>query len=147
MSDRIGVMRDGRLVQVGTPREIYTSPESRFVSEFMGEVNSLPVVLRDDGKLYCEPLGVAFDPPPGQGATRAGRGTLVVRPEDMRFADSAEGAIPGEIFNEYLLGSRIQYQVKAGPVTLLVERLRDAEWPDRQIALRFDPADSMLFPE
>lgn len=147
MSDRIGVMRDGRLVQVGTPREIYTAPESRFVSEFMGEVNSLPVVLRDDGKLFCEPLGIAFDPPPGQGATRAGRGTLVVRPEDMRFADDAAGAIEGEIFNEYLLGSRVQYQVKAGPVTLLVERLRDAERPDRRIALRFDPADSMLFPE
>ncbi|MEM1314548.1 MAG: ABC transporter ATP-binding protein [Pseudomonadota bacterium] len=145
MSDRIGVMRDGRLVQVGSPREIYRSPESRFVSEFMGEVNTLPVVLRDDGKLFCAPLGAAFDPPPG--ATPA-RGSLVVRPEDMRFAEPDDAdAIEGEIFNEYLLGSRVQYQVRAGDATLLVERLRDAEQPARATRLRFDPADSMLFPE
>ncbi len=49
MSDRIGVMRAGRLVQVGTPHEIYTAPNSRFVSEFMGDVNVLPVRL-DGGR-------------------------------------------------------------------------------------------------
>ena len=42
MSDRIGVMRQGRLVQVGTPNEIYTSPNSKFVSEFIGDVNIIP---------------------------------------------------------------------------------------------------------
>ena len=43
MSDRIGVMRGGKLVQVGTPHEIYTAPETKFVSEFMGDVNIIPV--------------------------------------------------------------------------------------------------------
>lgn len=146
MSDRIGVMRSGRLVQVGSPREIYKAPESRFVSEFMGEVNVLPVTPAE-GKLMCEPLGVAFDPPPGE-AIRAG--SLIVRPEDMRFVNGEEppnGVIVGEIFNEYLLGSRVQYQVRAKGVTLLVERLRDADAPDRQIALSFAPEDSMLFSE
>lgn len=146
MSDRIGVMRSGRLVQVGSPRDIYKSPESRFVSEFMGEVNVLPVTPAD-GKLMCEPLGLAFDPPPGQ-AIQAG--SLVVRPEDMRFVNGEAPAgtmIEGEIFNEYLLGSRVQYQVRAKGVTLLVERLRDAERPDKRISLAFAPEDSMLFPE
>ena len=41
MSDRIAVMNDGRIVQVGTPEEIYTRPVNRFVAEFMGEVNIL----------------------------------------------------------------------------------------------------------
>ncbi len=150
MSDRIGVMRDGRLVQVGSPREIYRSPESRFVSEFMGEVNVLPVVPGDDGRLHCQPLGVAFDPPPGQ-AIRAG--SLIVRPEDMRFLEFSDASSPngnvinGEIFNEYLLGSRVQYQVRSNGVTLLVERLRDAERPARDTSLTFAPEDSMLFPE
>ncbi len=146
MSDRIGVMRSGRLVQVGSPREIYKAPNSRFVSEFMGEVNVLPVTPAN-GKLMCEPLGVAFDPPPGE-AVRAG--SLVVRPEDMRFVNGGpppNGVIEGEIFNEYLLGSRVQYQVRTRGFTLLVERLRDAEQPDRQIALSFTPEDSALFPE
>ena len=39
MSDRIGVMRAGKLVQVGTPNQIYTAPQTKFVSEFMGDVN------------------------------------------------------------------------------------------------------------
>ena len=51
MSDRIGVMREGKLVQVGTPHEIYRSPNTRFVSEFVGDVNVLPVSLGADGLL------------------------------------------------------------------------------------------------
>jgi len=146
MSDRIGVMNQGRLVQVGSPREIYRSPTNRFVSEFMGEVNILPVTPQE-GKLMCEPLGTAFDPPPGA-AIKAG--ALIVRPEDMRFVNGEappNGLIEGEIFNEYLLGSRVQYQVRARGMTLLVERIRDAEQPERHISLSFAPEDSMLFSE
>ena len=43
MSDRIGVMRAGKLVQIGTPEEIYNHPADRFVSEFVGEVNVITV--------------------------------------------------------------------------------------------------------
>ncbi len=46
MSDRIGVMRAGKLVQVGTPQQIYSTPNTRFVSEFVGDVNVLPVSRR-----------------------------------------------------------------------------------------------------
>ena len=45
MSDRIGVMRAGKLVQVGTPQQIYSTPNTRFVSEFVGDVNVIPVSL------------------------------------------------------------------------------------------------------
>ena len=53
MSDRIGVMRAGKLVQVGTPQEIYSAPNTRFVSEFMGDVNVIPVSLGSDGLLHA----------------------------------------------------------------------------------------------
>ena len=43
MSDRIAILRAGEIVQVGTPDEIYTRPNSKFVSEFMGEINTLKV--------------------------------------------------------------------------------------------------------
>ena len=49
MSDRIGVMSRGRLVQIGTPEDIYTRPATRFVAEFFGEVNSFPVIRAPDG--------------------------------------------------------------------------------------------------
>src|SRR5687767_302568 len=51
MSDRIGVMRLGHLVQVGTPQQIYSAPNSKFVSEFIGDVNIVPVKIGGNGKL------------------------------------------------------------------------------------------------
>lgn len=50
MADRIGVMRNGRMEQVGTPDEVYERPNSRFVAEFLGSANILPGVLRADGR-------------------------------------------------------------------------------------------------
>src|SRR5215207_4018834 len=82
MSDRIGVMRGGRLVQVGTPEEIYMRPGDKFVSEFMGEVNVLPVALTGPGEARSDALGVTLRAPPAPAGLE--RGYLVVRPESMR---------------------------------------------------------------
>jgi spermidine/putrescine transport system ATP-binding protein len=84
MSDRIGVMRDGRLVQVGTPNEIYSTPNSKFVSEFIGDVNVIAV--RSNGKaasLESEALGLTLKAPPMPRDFREGH--LVIRPEFLRF--------------------------------------------------------------
>ena len=48
MSDRIGIMKEGRIVQVGSPSEIYNAPEDKFVAQFMGEVNTLEVMRDGD---------------------------------------------------------------------------------------------------
>ena len=154
MSDRIGVMREGRLAQVGSPNEIYTEPKDRFVSEFMGEVNSIAVVLRDDGRLHSEVLEASFAPPPGRPA-KVGEGTLIIRPEDMAFANGAApppgaNVIEGELFNEYLLGSRMQYQVRAAGQTFLVEKLRattPAVHSGDRVRITWRAEDSMLFAE
>ncbi len=50
MSDRIGVMRAGKIVQIGTPEEIYARPATRFVAEFFGEVNAIEVRRDADGR-------------------------------------------------------------------------------------------------
>ena len=47
MADRIGVMHAGRLMQVGTPAEVYEQPDTRFVAEFLGAANVLPITVRD----------------------------------------------------------------------------------------------------
>ena len=153
MSDRIGVMRDGRLAQVGSPNEIYTEPKDRFVSEFMGEVNSIAVVLGDDGRLHSDSLQTSFTPPPGR-AVAGGQGTLIIRPEDMAFANghASPGAnlIEGELFNEYLLGSRMQYQVRAAGQTFLVEKLRASvppAHPGDRVRITWRAEDAMLFAE
>src|SRR5918996_385484 len=127
MSDRIGVMR---------------------------EVNSIAVVLRDDGRLHSEVLEASFAPPPGRPA-HVGEGTLIIRPEDMTFANGAApppgaNVIEGELFNEYLLGSRMQYQVRAAGQTFLVEKLRattPAVHSGDRVRITWRAEDSMLFAE
>ncbi len=127
MSDRVGVMSRGRLVQIGTPEEIYTRPATRFVAEFFGEVNSFEVkregqgawTLADGKPIKVAPVSEAI----GDTAT------VIVRPETMRFVTgpaSADNLITGKIYNEYSLGSRMQYQVHSGERIYLVEAARTA---------------------
>ena len=72
MSDRIGVMRDGKLVQIGTPQEIYSSPNCKFVSEFIGDVNVLPVAVLASGRLKADHIAQEMvAPATANGAARA----------------------------------------------------------------------------
>jgi spermidine/putrescine transport system ATP-binding protein len=148
MSDRIGVMREGRLVQVGTPNEIYTRPTDKFVSEFMGEVNVIGVKRGEGGKVTSPSLGSSFTAP----ALPAGfeSGHLVVRPEFMRFLDGSsatENRLTGRLYNEYALGSRIQYQVRVGDHVFIVERLRQQAFRaqlDDEVTIGWDAGDCIL---
>jgi spermidine/putrescine transport system ATP-binding protein len=147
MSDRIGVMRAGRLVQVGTPNEIYSSPNSRFVSEFIGDVNVIPVSLGAGGRLDSAGLGDFMPPAAADGISE---GHLVIRPEFMRFLarrDEADNCLSGKLYNEYALGSRIQYQVRVGDRVFLVEKLRQQAYGGRrddEVLIGWDAKDSIL---
>jgi spermidine/putrescine transport system ATP-binding protein len=127
MSDRIGIMRAGRIVQVGTPDEIYTAPADEFVAGFMGEVNLFPGTLAEDGSLHATELGVPLKTQAQRGRSGAPV-TLMVRPESIRFVrpgETADCVLVGEVVDEYGLGSRIQYAVRVGPTLVIVERLRE----------------------
>ena len=148
MSDRIGIMQDGRLVQVGTPDEIYNRPSNRFVSEFMGEVNLIPVEPSAAGRLHSASLGGDFTGPESANGLRAGH--LVIRPEYLRFLagpEEAENHVRGRLYNEYLLGSRIQYQVRVGEQVFLIEKLREQRYEgalDDEVMIGWDGRDSIL---
>ncbi len=90
MSDRIGVMHDGRLLQVGAPQDIYEHPTSRFVADFIGEINLLPAVAVDHSTVRL--LGDTVI----HASTGAGSGedvTVAIRPERLSLYDVDE-AIP-----------------------------------------------------
>ncbi len=148
MSDRIGVMRLGHLVQVGTPNEIYTAPNSKFVSEFIGDVNILPVRLNGSGSLRSDELDAVFLPPAAPAGFSGGH--LVVRPESLRVIDrrdEAENVLTGTLYNEYALGSRIQYQVRVGERVFIVERLRQQALTGRlgtEVLIGWNARDSIL---
>lgn len=148
MSDRIGVMRAGKLVQVGTPQQIYSTPNTRFVSEFVGDVNVIPVSLGGDGMLDAPSLGQKLRPPKlPQGFAK---GYLVIRPEYLTFVSGAgEGgnALRGRLYNEYALGSRIQYQVRVGESVFVVEKLRQQPFAgklDDEVMIGWDAQDAIL---
>jgi len=87
MSDRIGVMNEGSLLQVGSPQEIYEHPTSRFVADFIGEINLLPAVVVDHEtvRLRGNHLIAA--------STGAGSGesvTVAIRPERFELYDLDE---------------------------------------------------------
>ena len=148
MSDRISVMRAGRFVQVGTPQEIYSTPSSRFVSEFIGDVNVLAVKVLASGRLAADHVpGELTAPALPQGLKE---GFLVVRPEFMRFLasrDEADNALLGRLYNEYALGSRIQYQVRVGDLVFVVEKLRHEAFQgrlDQEVLIGWDTANSVV---
>ncbi len=148
MSDRIGVMRAGKLVQVGTPQQIYSTPNTRFVSEFVGDVNVIPVSLGSDGLLRASATKGVFQPPKIPEGFREGH--LVIRPEYIKFlasASEADNAVQGRLYNEYALGSRIQYQVRVGENVFLVEKLRQQPFTgqlDDEVFIGWDAQDAIL---
>jgi len=148
MSDRIGVMRGGKLIQVGTPQQIYSSPNSKFVSEFIGDVNVVPVAIGKNGRLVSPALeGELAAPKPPDDFSE---GYLVIRPEFLRFLDrkqDAQNAVKGQLYNEYALGSRIQYQIRAGEQVFVVEKLRQQAYAgqrDDEVLIGWDAKDSIL---
>ena len=92
LADRIVVMRDGRIEQIGTPDEIYDEPNSPFMFSFIGESSALPVRV-DQGKLWLDqhPL----DLPPGN--VPNGPARLYLRQHDVDVVSDTRGAIPGVI--------------------------------------------------
>jgi spermidine/putrescine transport system ATP-binding protein len=145
MSDRIGVMHQGRLVQVGTPEDIYQRPRNLFVAAFMGEVNQIPVRRNGNGTWEGLDLAGHF-----RAAATAERGHLVIRPELMRFVRArgdADNVVEGLLYNEYSLGSRLQYQVRVGEKVLTVERSRGDAFagdPTAPVLVGWDMRDQLF---
>lgn len=149
MSDRIGIMKDGALVQIGTPDEIYNKPIDKFVAEFMGEVNTLEVEAVGPGVVRVAGGGPEFtvrDMPPDFTG-----GFLIIRPEVMKLgrgASEVANTLTGTLFNDYALGSRIQYQIRTGGGDhWLVERLQDESFEGAlgdEVMLGWRPEDSIL---
>ncbi len=144
MSDRIAIMRAGSIVQLGTAEEIYNTPGSRFVAEFMGEVNLFEVVGTGAGGFEARSVEMRAESARLELA-EGERATLMVRPEHVRFlaeGETADCSLAGELHNDFVLGSRIHYEVGlADGRTVTVEQVGEAHLKGRygdRVALGFD---------
>ena len=128
ISDRVVIMKEGRIRQVGTPREIYAFPQSRFVADFMGKANFLEVeVLGIDGESARIDIGgkTFMVPRAGKARPNSGSALLVVRPEALRLISlsNAENEIPlrGCIDRFTYFGNIARYEVSTENGPLLIE--------------------------
>jgi len=129
IADRMAVLEGGSIRQVGKPVEIYRSPVSRFVADFMGETNFIDGRVRTAGeKVTVETAFGVFTTQvlPQRPAPAAGEDcTLSIRPESWRLATTAPTAngFPGRIRTCTYLGEMAQYEFAAAGGTLKVYEL------------------------
>jgi iron(III) transport system ATP-binding protein len=130
MSDRVALMRDGRIVQIGAPREIYLKPASAFAANFMGRSNLIAGHLRSDGLVDTAMGAIQV------GAATAAVGAqvfLVARPQSIVFRRGAGEArpnrFPARVVESSFLGDGIEVDVECGAIRLklMVDSYTDLE--------------------
>ncbi|MBC8249282.1 MAG: ABC transporter ATP-binding protein [Anaerolineales bacterium] len=116
MSERIAVMNHGRVLQVGTPEEIYEQPTDRFVADFIGETNFLEGQVRESqaGDAAVVVDGVLTLYVPMEGRVEMGEVTVAIRPEKISLHAEPAGprAIPGIVQEVIYTGTDTRYLVQ-----------------------------------
>lgn len=158
IGDRMAVLHEGRLQQVGTPREIYRRPANRFVAEFLGDANILPceILAVEDGayrvraaeaELRVAAVGEDAAFRPGE------RALLFCRPEAMRFLPESAPAAPGDnalsatISGGTYLGESGLWTCDCGGESVAVHELNPPERPHgAPVRLAVAPGDLRLLP-
>ncbi|HQH79439.1 MAG TPA: ABC transporter ATP-binding protein [Synergistaceae bacterium] len=126
LSDRIVVMHKGRIVQTGTPREIYRDPVNAFVAEFVGKVAFFPAEVRElrrtEGVCAVRVGEVPLAVPRFAPELREGDRALVMcRPESMVLADPGQGVADGVVTTNVYLGNSVESFVRTDRGEVLVQ--------------------------
>ena len=149
IADRIVVMNQGRLEQVGSPREIYEEPATEFVADFIGEVNFLRGKITN-GELLL--LGNRFPASKGEW-TEGGEVICAIRPERLKMRDAETGLLRGIIEDITYFGSVVRYHLtlkNTGDIDIKlkvsVTGASASYQTGDEVGLDFQPADLILFP-
>ena len=134
MSDRIAVMSDGEIQQIGGPRDIYEHPINRFVADFIGDTNFLEgeiAGIKDDLVTCRIGSNSMFEAENNGGHAVGDRVTLFLRPEKITLSDASEANEadnrPGKVTNIVYLGNQAAYTVDMGDGIELVAQARPRE--------------------
>ncbi len=114
MSDKIVVMKNGEIQQVGTPQEIYNEPANRYVANFIGESNIIPGVMLKDHKVWFDDIAfecVDF------GFKEKEPVDVVIRPEDIDIVSRENGKMTGEVLSVLFKGVHYEVMVETIPGT------------------------------
>lgn len=134
MSDKIVVMSEGRMQQIGTPEDIYNEPKNAFVADFIGESNIFNGIMTGKKKVrFC---GAEFDC-----VDDVEHGTLidaVVRPEDVEITTPERGMIQGEVASVIFKGVHYEITVMSGKNEIVIQSTKSAKAGDR-VGLVIEP--------
>jgi len=163
LSDTIALMNQGRVEQVGPPRELYESPRSAFVRDFVGQnllLDGRVVEVLDDGWLDVQVAGLPREArliarvAPGWRPAPEQPVKLAIRPEDAELvtggAANDERVLPALTRAALFLGDRYQIQVElsnGAQLPLHAPRAAQRNWtPNAPVGVRVDPDAVMVWP-
>ena len=146
MSDRVVVMNNGKIEQIGSPIDIYNEPANAFVADFIGEANILDGTMLSDyrvrvlgSELKCVDKGFGENTPVD----------IVIRPEDIEITSPEDGTITGDVVGVVFKGVHYEMEVKTGGCLLLIHSTVSSPVGSR-IGMRVDPYNihimNKLFP-
>jgi len=151
ISDRIVVMNEGAIEQIGSPGDIYNRPRTRFVASFVGTLNTLQGVVADPvegairvGQTMLRARGVI------EGAMAGETRALALRPEALRLGPPADGdnALTGVIEDATFLGAIVRLRVRIDGGALLVDAFNSngASFPEPgdEVKVSFSPNDLIV---
>ena len=141
VADRLALMRDGRIVQVGSPEDVYAQPSERWAAQFVGEVNVLPGVLRGDS-VHTD-VG-SFDLASPAAIAEHGSVHIAVRPEQLEFRAGREPN--AEVIEREFRGHDVLYRLRHSAGRTLIVQLPSLELyePGQRVFVR--PAESARAP-
>lgn len=153
LSDRIAVMHDGKVEQIGTPKEIYSRPATRFVAQFIGKANFLTGTVLETGSDFIlvdvngttlQAISHYYQPKTGEFVT------VMIRPEQVRFGTHAEGVnqVTGIIASTTYIGQFVEYHINTVIGTLTVTQLGGTEpySKDSSVSLYWNHQDCIVIP-
>ena len=137
MSDTVVVMKDGDILQVGTPQDIYNEPKNAFVADFIGESNIIDGVMHAD--CLVEFAGQKFKCV-DTGFGRLERVDVVIRPEDIKVVSPERAPITGVVESVIFMGVHFEMIVDAHGYKWMIHSTR-SEQPGTFIGMEVDPFD------
>ncbi len=148
LSHRVAVMQNGRLAQEGTPRDLYATPASGFVADFVGDATFLEGEATADG---MRTLGHALRCALAEGLAPGTPALLVLRPEDVAVRERAEGhpnELEGTLRIAAFLGDRLDCLVEVGGVLVRARAHPSARLRrDQAVWVEFPPEHCLAIPD
>ena len=134
MSDKIVVLSEGRIQQIGTPEDIYNEPQNALVADFIGESNIFKAIMTGHMKVrFC---GGEF-----MGMDDVAEGTLVdvvVRPEDVIITKPEDGVVEGEVVSVIFKGMHYEVTVESGKYEMVIRTTKCYSVGER-IGMKLEP--------